>query len=197
MTKTNKIDWQDPEQVQEYHREYDRRYREANLGKGRERARRYRETNLESEKERVRQWKKNNPGKIAQSKKKLKQATPPWADEYLTYGYYEESTYLTKVTGVQHNVDHIIPIRGVTPEGYPVCGLNVDWNLKVEPAEYNGQKWNRVPTIRATVHGEEKWLAGLEERYGCEVHVREDLLVDRDGKVTCELLAFQKVSHQP
>lgn len=69
--------------------------------------------------------------------KKLKRATPPWADLEAIRRVYEEAQALTKATGLQHNVDHIIPLKGET-----VCGLHVEYNLRVMLKEDNMRKGN-------------------------------------------------------
>lgn len=50
---------------------------------------------------------------------------------------YIEAARLTRVTGVVHDVDHIVPLN------HPrVCGLHVAWNLRPMPARTNGAKGN-------------------------------------------------------
>lgn len=51
---------------------------------------------------------------------------------------YTQSAIKTLETGIKHEVDHQIPLRG---KG--VCGLHVPWNLQVIPAYKNRQKSNR------------------------------------------------------
>lgn len=54
-------------------------------------------------------------------------------------GMYEQAQQLTKSTGILHEVDHIIPLRGVN-----VCGLHVPWNLCVITKAHNAAKSNKV-----------------------------------------------------
>jgi hypothetical protein len=63
--------------------------------------------------------------------------TPKWADTEAISKIYEKARLLTKETGVAHEVDHIIPLRGEL-----VSGLHVESNLQVITADENRRKNN-------------------------------------------------------
>lgn len=67
------------------------------------------------------------------------QATPPWADPAAIKAVYRESRRLTRETGIQHSVDHEIPLRGEF-----VWGLHVHYNLRVLPLTDNMKKGNVI-----------------------------------------------------
>lgn len=69
----------------------------------------------------------------------IDRATPAWADRKAIRDVYVEAMRLTKTTGVLHEVDHIVPLRGTG-----VSGLHVHWNLRAIPHFENRAKSNKV-----------------------------------------------------
>lgn len=68
---------------------------------------------------------------------KERRATPLWVKWWSIQELREKARKETKATGVQHHIDHIIPID------HPlVCGLNVPWNIRVVTADINLSKQN-------------------------------------------------------
>lgn len=69
-------------------------------------------------------------------------ATPQWVSTDDLIPFYEHARALTRETGIPHEVDHIMPLRGKA-----FTGLHVPWNLQVLPRKQNRSKLNKV------VHG--------------------------------------------
>ena len=68
-------------------------------------------------------------------------ATPKWLSkdqhQHIKDVYWLcEDLKLT--TGLDYNVDHIVPLQGKN-----VCGLHVPWNLQILPSDVNKSKGNR------------------------------------------------------
>lgn len=120
-------------------------YHETNREKILEYRQKYRKENIEK----IKEWEINNKHIIAKNAanrraRKLK-ATPNWLteDEKMEIlGLYFLCKIITEDTGIQHNVDHIVPLKGKT-----VCGLHVPWNLQIISAEENFRKSNRLDFI--------------------------------------------------
>lgn len=102
--------------------------------------------NSERFKEKAKLWALENKQKKCAKQQRRRarklRATPSWltAQDFRKI----EATYLyskvrTNITGVQHHVDHIVPLRGRS-----VCGLHVPWNLQVIPASDNLRKSNKL-----------------------------------------------------
>lgn len=94
-----------------------------------------------------RAWREANPARIAalaaERRAAKAQRTPKWLNESdweAIASVYERARRLTVETGVEHHVDHIVPLRGAR-----VSGLHVAWNLQCLPATENLKKSNRCP----------------------------------------------------
>ena len=111
----------------ECRREYDRVRYETKGHSIRERVKRYRQLNLP----------KVNAADAARIKRR-KFATPDWLSAIQwaqIEEFYELAAAKTMQTGIDHHVDHIVPIKGKK-----VSGLNVPWNLQLLTAQKNMRK---------------------------------------------------------
>lgn len=84
--------------------------------------------------------KKNVPSLNERSRRRdagKRQATPAWADRDAMRDIYEIATMLTRMTGVPHCVDHMVPLKSDI-----VCGLHVQDNLMVMTKSENSRKKN-------------------------------------------------------
>ena len=91
-------------------------------------------------------WKSRNQLQVLADNKvrrrKHQQATPPWLtrrQKTEIRHIYQIAITMTKTTGEQYVVDHIVPLRSEV-----VCGLHVPWNLRVITQEENLAKSNKL-----------------------------------------------------
>jgi hypothetical protein len=100
--------------------------------------------NREAAKLRGKLWRQSNRPRLVLKtlarKAKVAQATPLWANQGAIRAIYEEAERKTLETGVKHEVDHYFPL--VSPV---VCGLHVEFNLRVITAVENRRKANKMP----------------------------------------------------
>ena len=90
-------------------------------------------------------WKDKHPDEVRANNKhrrdKHKQATTKWLSKQQKKDIkqkYVDAMVVTRITGKQHVVDHIVPLRGEN-----VCGLHVAWNLRVITQKENLAKSNK------------------------------------------------------
>jgi hypothetical protein len=67
------------------------------------------------------------------------QRTPPWADLDAIKLVYLVAEQRTRLTGIEHHVDHFFPLNGET-----VSGLHTSLNLGVIPEDENLRKGNQL-----------------------------------------------------
>ena len=75
-------------------------------------------------------------------RRRFRDATPPWLSRKQKVEIrqlYQIAITMSRTTGEQYVVDHIVPMQG---EG--VCGLHVPWNLRVITQEENLKKSNKL-----------------------------------------------------
>lgn len=98
--------------------------------------------NPEKRKKVAKEYAKRNPERYAfiaarRRARKIK-ATPEWADAEKILSIYQESKKISSDTGVNHHVDHIVPLISRL-----VCGLHCANNLQIITASENQSKNNR------------------------------------------------------
>jgi len=98
------------------------------------RSKNYRQTNLDY------YYRNKDKWKVIKARRRAAQlnARPDWLteeDEWMIAEVYDTATLRSKLTGVPHEVDHIVPLQGVQ-----VCGLHVPWNLQVLTRSENRSK---------------------------------------------------------
>lgn len=76
--------------------------------------------------------------KSVRRKRSMDKATPDWADLDKVRMIYKICREISRETGVQHHVDHAVPLTSKK-----VCGLHNEFNLRVMPGIENLRKQNR------------------------------------------------------
>lgn len=148
--------WQkdNPEKIKIYREKEDRQltiersrkwYRE-NHKRALKTRKKYRDKNKKKKKLYDKWYREQNRGLTNSIKKRYKLAkkhrTPKWLtkqqkneiDKFYILAYTK-----TQETGIEHHVDHIIPLQGKN-----VSGLHVPWNLQVITAKRNRNKSNKL-----------------------------------------------------
>lgn len=122
--------------------ERQRKWRGAHPERKTEYDRVYRAANRARERERVRAWRQANPEKdaaiTARRRAAKLQRTPAWSDPVQIAGFYSMAARVSECLGIEHHVDHVIPLQGRF-----ASGLHVHTNLRVIPGVLNVRKGNR------------------------------------------------------
>ncbi len=122
----------------------------SNLPKSRQKGKAYAEKYRRKHRDRVKsssaRWAKDNKDKsnatLSKRRASKLKAIPLWLsreDIKKMYELYRRAKSLTTETGIQHEVEHIVPLQGKD-----VCGLHVPWNLQVITQHDNRVKSNKV-----------------------------------------------------
>lgn len=125
--------------------ERQRRYQSENRDKYRAAAKKWRNENPLMMRVCKDIWDSKNKHKNAASAKRYytrkRQRCPVWLTQEhhdQIERFYWAARWLTDQSGVEHEVDHIVPLHGEN-----VCGLHVPWNLQILTATENASKGNR------------------------------------------------------
>lgn len=126
-----------PEKVAQYKAKYVEKNREKLLAKQKE----FYAKNLQRRKNIIRKHVQKHKAKyaaIARNRQSLKlKAMPAWVNVHDITIVYSQAEYISYLTQIKHEVDHIIPLQNEF-----VCGLHVPWNLQILDQKTNRQKSN-------------------------------------------------------
>ena len=125
---------------------------ENNADRMKEYKKEYYKNNCQIMKDRTRKWCRENKERYysrqrvttVRRRASLINATPSWANHERIKFFYDEAYRLTKETGIEHEVDHTVPLRSKW-----VCGLHWEGNLQVttrtENRRKNNHRWPDMP----------------------------------------------------
>jgi hypothetical protein len=101
----------------------------------------WRAKHREQAKKKSREWYRQNTDRATMHSRtrqaRKKNAAPKWANLEAIKAIYKAAADLTKRTGIQHHVDHVVPLQSKL-----VCGLHCESNLQVLSADENMKKHN-------------------------------------------------------
>lgn len=127
-------------------RAYNKNYYESNKGQIKAYSKTYYQKNKEQMKAGKKAWDQANPDKsnahTAKRRAAKLQRTPSWltTEDWNKINHmYSLAAFMTKQTGVKHEVDHIIPLQGET-----ISGLHHPDNLQILTKSENCSKGNRL-----------------------------------------------------
>jgi hypothetical protein len=122
------------------------KYPEKYLQKGREKWAKNPEAAREATRKSYKKYRLKNLAALKNRKMLRAKRTPPWAKEMMNDYMalmFKFRDALTHRTGIKHSIEHIIPLRGKL-----VSGLNVPWNISLDPLLKNISKNNKFePTV--------------------------------------------------
>ena len=120
----------------------------ANPEKNRANTNAWRKANPEKERTRTAVWRKANASKsCAYSAKRTAikiKAIPKWFEKELIEALYEECHRITIETGIEHNVDHIVPLQSELVQGFH-CLANLRIISKTENSSKGNRHWPNMP----------------------------------------------------
>lgn len=137
---------------------YQKAWQSANRSKCAGYSKKWNDANKEKRRSIEQAWKEANPDKLAEYSRRAgkkwaatnkgkrlasvrmrqlakRMRTPAWADTEALKAFYIEAAEKTKLTGIAHEVDHVLPLQGET-----VSGLHVPENLRVITRHENRSK---------------------------------------------------------
>jgi flagellum-specific peptidoglycan hydrolase FlgJ len=127
-------------------KEINSKYYKENSDKVKEKRSEYYESNKEIEQQKMKIYYEENKEMFMEYSSKRRadkrSACPVWLSEQhrsSIRSLYKMARNISKKTGIQHHVDHIIPLKSDI-----VCGLHVPWNLRIITASENLSKSNKL-----------------------------------------------------